>query len=340
MNSGGRRMNPMGDSESYCRLRVIAELRHGELYHSANIVSSIEFDHDDENFATAGVSRRINVFNFLTIVNEPPEAHCPAVEISTRLKLSFLSWNKHTKNHIASSDYEGTVFVWDVNTRQSTKNMKNRSGVLIIYAKNGQCLYRVVMTVRWETRSSCNLKIAISVFDIGRPRFFSIVKILVISYVNDAIDTTAIGFKRRTLANSLAFVRPSRTPTSAGLVSALNIETLVAATKRRETPIECIHFWNVAGALHRPKGMRLVMKWSSQDERNFAIFFHFENNKIGRKGLRVLRDSLVYNEHDIWLMLAPKSDKALQEKVLLKLHGIRKLPGSRSFGGTLVWIIV
>ncbi|KAL4559007.1 hypothetical protein LXL04_031138 [Taraxacum kok-saghyz] len=35
------------------------ELRHGELFHSANIVSSIEFHRDDEVFATAGVSRRI-----------------------------------------------------------------------------------------------------------------------------------------------------------------------------------------------------------------------------------------------------------------------------------------
>lgn len=103
----------------YSRLRVIAELRHGELFHSANIVSSIEFDCDDEMFATAGVSRRIKVFNFSTVVNEPPEAHCPVVEIPTRSKLSCLSWNKHTKNHIASSDYEGTVIVWDVNTRQS-----------------------------------------------------------------------------------------------------------------------------------------------------------------------------------------------------------------------------
>ncbi|KAK9078163.1 hypothetical protein SSX86_002220 [Deinandra increscens subsp. villosa] len=103
----------------YSRLRVIAELRHGELFHSANIVSSIEFDRDDEIFATADVSRRIKVFNFSTIVNEPPEAHRPIVEIPTRSKLSCLSWNKHIKNHIASSDYEGTVFVWDVNTQQS-----------------------------------------------------------------------------------------------------------------------------------------------------------------------------------------------------------------------------
>jgi E3 ubiquitin-protein ligase RFWD2 len=103
----------------YSRLRVIAELRHGDIFHSANIVSSIEFDRDDELFATAGVSRRIKVFDFSSVVNEPGEVHCPVVEMSTRSKLSCLSWNKFAKNQIASSDYEGIVNVWDVNTRQS-----------------------------------------------------------------------------------------------------------------------------------------------------------------------------------------------------------------------------
>nr|GEV63663.1 hypothetical protein [Tanacetum cinerariifolium] len=56
-------------------------------------------------------------------------------------------------------------------------------------------------------------------------------------------------------------------------------------------------------------------------------------------GLRVLSDNLAYSEYDIRLMLAPRSAKALQEKVLLKLHGIRKLTGSPSLGGTLFWII-
>lgn len=103
----------------YSRLRVISELRQGDLFHSANIVSSIEFDRDDELFATAGVSRCIKVFEFSSVVNEPEDIHCPAVEISTRSKLSCLSWNKYTKNQIASSDYEGIVTVWDVTTRQS-----------------------------------------------------------------------------------------------------------------------------------------------------------------------------------------------------------------------------
>ncbi|XP_012491109.2 E3 ubiquitin-protein ligase COP1 [Gossypium raimondii] len=103
----------------YSRLRVIAEVRLGDLFHSANIVSSIEFDRDDELFATAGVSRRIKVFDLSMVLNEPADVHCPVVEMSTRSKLSCLSWNKHWKNHIASSDYEGIVTVWDVTTRQS-----------------------------------------------------------------------------------------------------------------------------------------------------------------------------------------------------------------------------
>lgn len=103
----------------YSRLRVIAEVHQGDLFHSSNIVSSIEFDRDDKLFATAGVSRRIKIFEFSTVVNVPAEVHFPIVEMPTRSKLSCLSWNKYIKNQIASSDYEGIITVWDVNTRQS-----------------------------------------------------------------------------------------------------------------------------------------------------------------------------------------------------------------------------
>ncbi|CAH9130787.1 unnamed protein product [Cuscuta epithymum] len=103
----------------YCRLQVVAEFRHADLFHTGNIVSSIEFDRDDELFAIAGVSRRIKVFEFASVVNEPADVQCPVVEMTTRSKLSCLSWNKHKKNYIASSDYEGIVTVWDVTTHQS-----------------------------------------------------------------------------------------------------------------------------------------------------------------------------------------------------------------------------
>ncbi|GJX25304.1 hypothetical protein Tco_0231600 [Tanacetum coccineum] len=56
-------------------------------------------------------------------------------------------------------------------------------------------------------------------------------------------------------------------------------------------------------------------------------------------GLRFSRDNLAYSEYGMRLMLAPRSAKAFQEKVLLKLHGIRKLPRSPSLSETLYWII-
>ncbi|XP_057544720.1 E3 ubiquitin-protein ligase COP1-like isoform X2 [Amaranthus tricolor] len=103
----------------YSQLKVVSELRLGNVFHSANIISSIEFDRDHDLFATAGVSKRIKVFEFSSVVDEPAEVHCAVVDIATRSKLSCLSWNTYTKNFIASSDYEGIVTVWDVSTRQS-----------------------------------------------------------------------------------------------------------------------------------------------------------------------------------------------------------------------------
>nr|GEW26282.1 CCR4-Not transcription complex subunit 1 isoform X2 [Tanacetum cinerariifolium] len=58
--------------------------------------------------------------------------------------------------------------------------------------------------------------------------------VIVISYVNAAIDTTAIGFKRR----RLLIKNQLMTHLTLGFDTALNIETLVAAAERRETPIE------------------------------------------------------------------------------------------------------
>ena len=52
------------------------------------------------------------------VVNVPADVHFPVVEMPTRSRLNCLSWNAQIKNQIASSDYEGIVTVWDVNTRQ------------------------------------------------------------------------------------------------------------------------------------------------------------------------------------------------------------------------------
>ena len=67
------------------------------------------------------------------VLNEPADVHCPVVEMSTRSKLSCLSWNKYWKDHIASSDYEGIVTVWDVTTRQVMRNLWLLDNVVIYH---------------------------------------------------------------------------------------------------------------------------------------------------------------------------------------------------------------
>ncbi|MFS8032336.1 putative E3 ubiquitin-protein ligase COP1 [Helianthus anomalus] len=57
------------------------------------LLHNIEFDHDDEIFATADVSRPTKVSNISMIVNEPLEAHCPVVE---HLHLWYLTVYKPT----------------------------------------------------------------------------------------------------------------------------------------------------------------------------------------------------------------------------------------------------
>jgi len=96
-------------------LRHIATIPRPSLRQSSSIVSSLEFDRDGGFFATAGVSKRISVFEYNAVVGTPGlSVHCPVVEMVTRSKLSCLSWNRYIKSHIASSDYEGVVTIWDV----------------------------------------------------------------------------------------------------------------------------------------------------------------------------------------------------------------------------------
>ena len=72
---------------------------------------SIEFDGDDEQFATA------------------------------RSKLSCLSWNKYSKNVIASSDYEGIATIWDVQTRQVCSFVLEFMLQWLYYASNWKLSY-------------------------------------------------------------------------------------------------------------------------------------------------------------------------------------------------------
>ncbi|KAK3847422.1 MAG: WD40-repeat-containing domain protein [Linnemannia gamsii] len=132
-------------------------LRYGDIYNTSSIVSSMEFDRDDEYFATAGVTKKIKIFEYGCIEksglagtslrdDDPTEnyeaggslsrpsryssnkkpitsvLHYPVREMMCRSKISCLSWNSYIKSQIASSDYEGIVSLWDAQTGVNTLN--------------------------------------------------------------------------------------------------------------------------------------------------------------------------------------------------------------------------
>lgn len=109
---------------SFSKLKVKANLKQGDLLNSSNLVCSLGFDRDGEFFATAGVSRKIKVFECDPIINENRDIHYPVVEMSSRSKLSSICWNSYIKSQIASSNFEGVVQIWDVTRSQVVMDMK------------------------------------------------------------------------------------------------------------------------------------------------------------------------------------------------------------------------
>lgn len=95
-------------------LRCIASVNNnGDLYSLSSIVSSVDFDKSYERFAIAGVTKRIKIFDFNTILDRPYGIHYPQCEMSHNAKLSCVSWNRYFRQQLACSDYEGVVTLWD-----------------------------------------------------------------------------------------------------------------------------------------------------------------------------------------------------------------------------------
>ncbi|KAG8364934.1 hypothetical protein BUALT_Bualt18G0050300 [Buddleja alternifolia] len=109
---------------SFSKLKVKADLKQGDLLNSSNLVCSLSFDRDGEFFATAGVNKKIKVFEYNSILNEDRDIHYPVMEMTSRSKLSSICWNGYIKSQIASSNFEGVVQVWDVTRSQIFMEMK------------------------------------------------------------------------------------------------------------------------------------------------------------------------------------------------------------------------
>ncbi|XP_010545835.1 PREDICTED: protein SPA1-RELATED 3 isoform X2 [Tarenaya hassleriana] len=109
---------------SFSKLRVKADLKQGDLLNSSNLVCSIAFDRDGEFFATAGVNKKIKVFECNAIMNDSRDIHYPVAELASRSKLSGICWNSYIKSQVASCNFEGVVQVWDVSRSQLITEMR------------------------------------------------------------------------------------------------------------------------------------------------------------------------------------------------------------------------
>lgn len=105
----------------YSSLRPLATLSYADVYNGSSIVSSIEFDKDNDYFAIAGVTKKIKVFEYGTVIRDAVDIHYPVHEMVCNSKISSVAWSAYHKGVLASSDYEGTIALWDVFQGVKTK---------------------------------------------------------------------------------------------------------------------------------------------------------------------------------------------------------------------------
>lgn len=104
----------------YSAMRPLATINYNcDMFNqSSNIASSIEFDKDSEYFAVAGLTKKIRIFDYGTVIRDTVDLHYPCSEMICTSKISCVSWSNYMKKLLASSDYDGTVTVWDAFTAQ------------------------------------------------------------------------------------------------------------------------------------------------------------------------------------------------------------------------------
>ncbi|XP_073525625.1 uncharacterized protein [Phyllobates terribilis] len=102
----------------YNNLEVCGTARTGDFNNSSSVIFSLSFDRDEEYFASAGVSKKIKIFDYQALCNESVDVHYPVAEMLNESKLSCICWNTYIQNYVASTDYDGIVKLWDASTCQ------------------------------------------------------------------------------------------------------------------------------------------------------------------------------------------------------------------------------
>ncbi|XP_066915253.1 E3 ubiquitin-protein ligase COP1-like [Clytia hemisphaerica] len=106
----------------FTKCKQLATLNYAsDIYNGSSIVSSIEFDRDCDYFAIAGVTKKIKVFEYGQVIRDVVDIHYPSYEMTCNSKISCISWSQYHRGMLSSSDYEGTVTIWDAFTGTQTQ---------------------------------------------------------------------------------------------------------------------------------------------------------------------------------------------------------------------------
>jgi len=101
----------------YSSFKLLATLSYtSESLANTNIVSTIEFDKDRDFFAIAGVTKKIRLFEYGSVIASAVKMQTPNGEIACTSKISCVSYSCFYKSKLASSDYDGKVNIYDTST--------------------------------------------------------------------------------------------------------------------------------------------------------------------------------------------------------------------------------
>ena len=125
--------NMLVDATSVSGVRKRCSIQHIDILRSNhNLISSIEFNAPATLFATAGVTKRIKVFDFNTMLpvletDDLNHHHYPILEIPTVSKLSCLSWSRKQTSILAASTYKGDILIHDTETNTQLKALREHT---------------------------------------------------------------------------------------------------------------------------------------------------------------------------------------------------------------------
>lgn len=124
-------MDTLVDATSVSSLSRRATIHHIDILRvNPNLVTSVQFNASASLFATAGVTRRIKVYDFASIIDDnaddgpPSQHHCPILNFQATSKLASLSWSFESAALLAAATYKGDIIMHD--TEKNTQVLSLR----------------------------------------------------------------------------------------------------------------------------------------------------------------------------------------------------------------------